>query len=66
MPRVEIEPTTPVFEREKMIHALDRAATVIDQVLSILLKLLHCLSKLRIARESHRQHLMMAVCSRNM
>jgi hypothetical protein len=27
MPRVELEPTTPVFEREKTIHAVDRAAT---------------------------------------
>jgi hypothetical protein len=31
MPRVGIEPTTPVFEREKTIHALDRAANVICQ-----------------------------------
>jgi hypothetical protein len=30
MPRVGFEPTTPVFERAKVIHALDRAATVID------------------------------------
>jgi hypothetical protein len=29
MPWVRFEPTTPVFEREKMVHALDRAATVI-------------------------------------
>jgi hypothetical protein len=29
MPRVEFEPTTPVFERAKTVHALDRAATVI-------------------------------------
>jgi hypothetical protein len=26
---VGLEPTTPVFERAKMVHALDRAATVI-------------------------------------
>jgi hypothetical protein len=30
MPRVGYEPTTPVFEREKTVHALDRATTVID------------------------------------
>jgi hypothetical protein len=30
MPRVEFEPTTPVFERTKTVHALDRAATVTD------------------------------------
>jgi hypothetical protein len=29
MPRVGFEPTTPVLERAKMLHALDRAATVI-------------------------------------
>jgi hypothetical protein len=29
MPEVWFEPTIPVFEREKTIHALDRAATVI-------------------------------------
>jgi hypothetical protein len=29
MPRVGYEPTIPVFERAKTVHALDRAATVI-------------------------------------
>jgi hypothetical protein len=29
MPQVEFEHTTPVFERTKMVHALDTAATVI-------------------------------------
>jgi hypothetical protein len=29
MPRVGFEPTTPVFERAKTVHALERAATVI-------------------------------------
>jgi hypothetical protein len=29
MPRMEFEPTIPVFERAKTVHALDRAATVI-------------------------------------
>jgi hypothetical protein len=28
MPRVGFEPTTPVFERAKTVHALDRAPTV--------------------------------------
>jgi hypothetical protein len=28
MPQVEFEPTTPVFERAKTIHALDGAAIV--------------------------------------
>jgi hypothetical protein len=31
MPRVGLEPTIPVFERAETVHALDRAATVIDQ-----------------------------------
>jgi hypothetical protein len=29
MPRVAFEPTIPVFEGAKAVHALDRAATVI-------------------------------------
>jgi hypothetical protein len=31
MPRVEFEPTIPVFERAKTVHALDRAATLIGR-----------------------------------
>jgi hypothetical protein len=30
MPRVELEPTKPVFERAKTVHALNHVATVID------------------------------------
>jgi hypothetical protein len=30
MPRLGFEPTTPVFKRAKTVHALERAATVID------------------------------------
>jgi hypothetical protein len=30
MPQVRFEPTIPVFELAKAVHALDRAATVID------------------------------------
>jgi hypothetical protein len=29
MPQVGLEPTTPVFERAKTVHTLDRGATVI-------------------------------------
>jgi hypothetical protein len=29
MPQVGLEPTIPVFERAKTVHALDRAAIVI-------------------------------------
>jgi hypothetical protein len=31
MPRVEFEPTIPVFERTKTVSDLDRAVTVIGQ-----------------------------------
>jgi hypothetical protein len=31
MSRVGFEPTIPVFERAKMVHDLDRAATGIDR-----------------------------------
>jgi hypothetical protein len=41
MPRVRIEPTIPVFERAKMVHALDRAATAIGKSLSYLRILEH-------------------------
>jgi hypothetical protein len=34
MPRVGFEPTTPVFEQVKNVHTLDRAATVIDWIMS--------------------------------
>jgi hypothetical protein len=32
MPRVGFESTTPVFERAKTVHALDRTATVIGAI----------------------------------
>jgi hypothetical protein len=32
MPLVGFEPTIPVLERAKIVHALDRAATVIGEV----------------------------------
>jgi hypothetical protein len=32
MPRVVFEPTIPVFERAKIVHALDRATTVIGRI----------------------------------
>jgi hypothetical protein len=32
MPRVGFEPTIPVFERTKTVHALGRAATVVSQL----------------------------------
>jgi hypothetical protein len=34
MPLVEIEPTIPVSERAKTVHALDRVVTVIGKILS--------------------------------
>jgi hypothetical protein len=37
MPQVGFEPTILVFEREKTVHALDRAATVISGVILLLL-----------------------------
>jgi hypothetical protein len=30
MPRIKFEPATPVLQRAKTVHALDRAATMID------------------------------------
>jgi hypothetical protein len=35
MPRVEFEPTIPVFERAKTLHALDRVVTVIGTWISL-------------------------------
>jgi hypothetical protein len=34
MPRVAFEPTIPVFERTKTVHASDRAATVIHRAVN--------------------------------
>jgi hypothetical protein len=31
MPRVEFEPTTPVFERANVVHDIDRTATVFGE-----------------------------------
>jgi hypothetical protein len=38
MPQVGFEPTIPVFERAKTVHALDRAATVIGALVSPFIK----------------------------
>jgi hypothetical protein len=35
VPRVGFEPTTPVFEREKTVYALDLAVTVLGQRLGL-------------------------------
>jgi hypothetical protein len=32
MPRVAFEPTIPEFEQAQIVHALDRAATVIGRI----------------------------------
>jgi hypothetical protein len=42
MPQVGIEATIPVFERAKTVHALDRAAKVIDTDSTTLKKYLCC------------------------
>jgi hypothetical protein len=39
MPRVGFEPTIPVFERAKTVHALDRAVTVVGSMFSYVRKL---------------------------
>jgi hypothetical protein len=36
MSRVGFEPTIPVFERTKTVHALDRVATVIGRDVALL------------------------------
>jgi hypothetical protein len=36
MPEVGFEPTIPVYERAKTVHDLDRAATVIGFIISLL------------------------------
>jgi hypothetical protein len=36
MPQVRFESVTPVFERAKTVHALDRAATVIGPTRTLL------------------------------
>jgi hypothetical protein len=41
MPRVGFEPTTPMLERVKIVHAADRVATVIGVLAISYLKLYH-------------------------
>jgi hypothetical protein len=41
MPWVGFELTIPVFERAKMVHALDRAATVIGVNFNLVLQMLN-------------------------
>jgi hypothetical protein len=41
MPRVWFEPTTPVFERAKTVHASDRAAIVVGAANSSTLNIMH-------------------------
>jgi hypothetical protein len=41
MLQVGFEPTIPVFERAKTVHALDRASTVIGILSAILTDILH-------------------------
>jgi hypothetical protein len=36
MPRVGLESTTPMFERAKIVYALDRAATVMNNLPELL------------------------------
>jgi tRNA A37 N6-isopentenylltransferase MiaA len=56
MPRVEFESTTPVFERAKTVHALDRAATVIGGTMSYVIILVFSLSGQGKATKSIGQH----------
>jgi hypothetical protein len=35
MPQVKFEPTIPVFEQAKTVHALDRAASVLGMIFII-------------------------------
>jgi hypothetical protein len=44
MPRVEFEPTTPVFQRAKTVHALDHPDTVIGLTLINFAKILNILN----------------------
>jgi hypothetical protein len=40
MPQVEFEPTIPVFERAKTVHALDSVATVIGILIVHLIEMI--------------------------
>jgi hypothetical protein len=44
MPQVEFEPTIPVFERTKTVHALDRGAAVIGCLFNYFVQIMHKLS----------------------
>jgi hypothetical protein len=47
MPRVGFEPTIPMFERAKTVHALDRAFTVIGYFKLMARRTLFCMRRTR-------------------
>jgi hypothetical protein len=47
MPRVDFEPMIPVSERAKMVHALDRGATVIGVFHTLDFNKTRCVNVLR-------------------
>jgi hypothetical protein len=53
MHRVRFKPTTAVFERRKIIHALDRAATALSEVQYSLPKLFPWIMLMDINRAEH-------------
>jgi hypothetical protein len=56
MPRVGFEPTIPLFERAKTVHALDRSGTVIGDVYTLGSCALKCLSPRRSKRHAPVRH----------
>jgi hypothetical protein len=58
MPWVEFEPTVPAFKQEKTVHALDRAATVIE-IISVY-EIIKCM---RLAKHSVLIDLMLSLFS---
>jgi hypothetical protein len=47
MPRMGFEPTNPVFEQVKMVHGLDRAATVTVLLIKLLRYVKFCIKTYR-------------------
>jgi hypothetical protein len=43
MPRLGFDPTTPVFERANIVHALDRTANMIGNYIPIYPIFLYCI-----------------------
>jgi hypothetical protein len=64
MPRVRFEPTIPMFERKKAVHALECAATVIGNIIFHWIIYIWC-SRLRDNQQTYEKIYTNSICTEN-